>query len=351
MKRISSFIFLALVSMSLLVACSSGQSSNTSSPSSDNSENTSKDAKVIKAGIGLNDKHPQYQGLLKFKEIVEEKTEGAIIVETYHSGQLGDDRQMIENLQLGSQEVTIPSTAPLANFVPEFNIFNFPFLLPNSEVADQVLDGEVGSKMLKKLESSNLVGLSYWEEGFYNISNSVRPIKSAEDLKGIKIRTMENQVLLDVFEALGANPTPMAFGEVYTALQQGVVDAQTNPPSQIFEAGFYEVQDYVSQTNDFYGVWVFLMSKDFYDSLSPEQQKIVEQASIEARDYQRQLSRDMEKEYVEKLIAEGVEYNELSPEALDDMKDIIQPVLDKYAQEMDEDFVKEFYAAIEEASK
>jgi len=353
MKKVISILILVVMLLTLF-GCGNNQTSNqndsqTSNQTNQQTGNSGQKAKILRAGIGLNDRHPQHIALLKFKEIVEEKTNGAIVVETYHSGSLGDDRQMIQDLQLGTLDITIPATAPLANFVPEFNILNFPFLFQNEKVADKVLDGPVGEELLEKLPTAELVGFCYWEEGFYNISNSVRPIKSASDLKGIKIRTMENQILLDVFRALGANPTPMAFGEVFTALQQGVVDAQTNPLSQIYEAKFHEAQKYISKTNDLYGVWVFLMSKATYDSLTPEQQEIVREASRVARDYERQLTRDSENEYKEKLIAAGIQYNDVSPEALTEMQEIIQPVLDKYAAELDSDFVERFFKAVKDA--
>lgn len=346
MKKMLSILFIVVMLVTLF-GC--GNSQPATQNSTQEPAKTETKAKILRAGIGLNDRHPQHIALLKFKEIVEEKTNGEIVVETYHSGTLGDDRQMIQDLQLGTLDITVPATAPLANFVAEFNILNFPFLFQNEKVADTVLDGPLGEELLEKLPAADLVGFCYWEEGFYNISNSVRPINEAKDLKGIKIRTMENQILLDVFTALGANPTPMAFGEVFTALQQGVVDAQTNPLSQIYEAKFHEAQKYISKTNDLYGVWVFLMSKQTYDSLTPEQQKIVREASIVARDYERQLTRDSENEYKEKLIAEGITYNDVSSEALSEMQAIIQPVLDKYASQLDSSFVERFFKAIKEA--
>lgn len=327
---------LLLIAMLVLSACGESKATDEESNS-----NESDDSKVIRAGIGLNEDHPQFDGLKKFKEIVEEKSDGNITVELFPGGQIGDDREMIQALQNESLEVTVPSTAPLANFVPEFNIFNFPFLIPDKETADRVRESEVAANLLSKLEEYNLKGLGYWEEGFYNISNSKRPIETVGDLEGLKIRTMENDVIVDAFNKLGANPTPMAFGEVYTALQQGVVDAQTNPLSQIYASKFYEVQDYVSATNDFYGVWVFLMSKPFYDSLNSEQQGIVEEAAKEAEKYYTELARSLEEEYKEKLIDEGVKFNEISAEEKKKMKEKIQPVLDEYSKEMDDEIVEQ----------
>lgn len=342
MKKIFSLFVLAMMVL-VLAAC--GGNDDASEGSGEGSGET----KTIRAGIGLNDSHPQYKALLKWKELVEERTDGAITVETYHSSQLGDDRSMTEALQIGSQEVTIPSTAPIANFVPEFSIFDFPFLFPNSQVADKVLDGEVGQKFLDMLEDQNLVGLAYWENGFRDITNSERPIETAADLKGLKLRTMENELHLDAFKALGANPTPMALGELFTAMQQGTVDGQENPIPTIYLQGFYEVQDYVSATNHIYSPFVFLMSKDFFDGLTEEQQTIVTEAAVEAGTLNRELNREATAENLQDLKDEGMNYNEVSPEARQEMIDIVQPVLDEYAERIGAETVQEVYDAIEAA--
>ncbi|MFB4165361.1 TRAP transporter substrate-binding protein [Alteribacillus sp. JSM 102045] len=314
-------------------------------------EAASGDVKTIRAGIGLNNEHPQYKGLEKFKEIVEEETGGSIEVETYHSGQLGDDRSMMEALQLGSQEVTVPSTAPIANFVNEFTIFDFPFLFPSSEVADEVLDGEVGQKFLDMLEEQNMVGLAYWENGFRDLSNSSHEVATAEDFDGLSIRTMENDLHIDAFRELGANPTPMAFTELFTALQQGTVDGQENPVATIYLEGFHEVQDYVSDTHHVYSPFVFMMSKQFYDSLSEEEQTIVEEAAVEAGEFQREENRAANEEYLQSLQDEGMTYTEVSDEAREEMAEIVQPVIDEYASEIGEDLVNEVYEAVEAAQE
>ncbi|UOQ45066.1 TRAP transporter substrate-binding protein [Halobacillus salinarum] len=348
MKKILMLLSTVLL-IAMLAAC--GNSDSDASGGSDGGDSSSGDAKVIKAGIGLNDKHPQYKGLLKFKEIVEEKTDGKIKVETYHSGQLGDDRSMTEALQLGTQEVTIPSTAPLANFVPEFSVFDIPFLFPSEEVADKVLDGKVGQGILKKLESQNLVGLAYWENGFRDVTNSKHPIKTMDDFQGLKLRTMENDLHLDAFKKLGANPTPMAFTELFTAMQQGTVDGQENPYATIYLQKFYEVQKYVSNTHHIYSPFVFLMSKSFYDGLTDEQQKIVKDAAVEAGKYERKLNREANEKYLKKLQDEGMKYTEITPEAREEMKKAVQPVIDKYKSEIGEETVEKVYKAVEEAEE
>lgn len=355
------FMF-AVVALMIIVLGACGGNDDTSSDSSNDAEATegtdgteeaepTEETKTIRAGIGLNEDHPQYKGLLKFKEIVEEKTDGAIVVETYASGQLGDDRTMTEALQLGSQEVTIPSTAPLANFVPEYSIFDFPFLFPDEETADKVLDGEVGQKFLDMLEDQNLVGLAYWENGFRDLTNSKHEVATAADFEGLNIRTMENDLHLDAFRALGANPTPMAFTELFTAMQQGTVDGQENPVATIYLEKFYEVQDFVSNTHHVYSPFVFLMSKEFYDGLTDEQQTIVRDAAVTAGKYERKLNREANEKYVEELQKAGMTYTEITPEARQEMVDIIQPVLDEYTEKIGEDLVQEVYDAIDEASK
>lgn len=349
MKKFLTILITAFVVM-VLAACGTDKNENASNETPDGAADVAEE-KVIRAGIGLNDQHPQYLGLVKFKEIVEEKTNGAIKVETYHSGQLGDDRTMTEALQLGSQEVTVPSTAPLANFVPDFSVFDFPFLFPNEEVADKVLDGEVGQKILQKLEDQNLVGLAYWENGFRNVTNSKRAISSVEDFKGLKLRTMENDLHLEAFRALGANPTPMAFTELFTAMQQGTVDGQENPYATIYLQKFYEAQSHVSNTNHVYSPFVFLMSKPFYDGLTEEQQQIVKEAAVEAGMYERELNREANAKYLADLQEEGMIYTEISPEEHAKMKDLVQPVIDKFSDKIGKEIVNEVYKAVEEAAK
>jgi len=343
------FLTVFLLAFMVLALAACGEEEGDASAKSDGSSKG--EVKKIRAGLGLNDLHPQYKGLLKFKEIVEEKTDGQIIVETYHSGQLGDDRTMTEALQLGSQEVTIPSTAPLANFVPEFGIFDFPFLFPTVEVADEVLDGEVGKKILDKLESQDLVGLAYWENGYRDVTNSKHAIATAADFKGLKLRTMENELHLEAFRALGANPTPMAFTELFTAMQQKTVDGQENPLATIYLQKYYEVQSHVSNTNHVYSPFVFLMSKSFYDDLSEEQQIIVREAAIEAGVYERQLNREANETNLADLQNEGITYTEVTPEAREEMKQLVQPTIDKFTEKIGKEIVKEVYDAIEAASK
>lgn len=350
MKKKLSLLFGTLALAIGLVGCGSEDTStNQKEGSTDEVKEENVEVKTMRAGIGLNDQHPQYKGLLKFKELVEEQTDGAIIVETYHSGQLGDDRTMTEALQFGSQEITVPSTAVIANFIPEFSVFDIPFLFPNEQVADAVLGGEVGEALLEKLADQNLVGLGYWENGFRDLTNSVRSVATIDDFKGLKIRTMENQLHLEAFRALGANPTPMAFTELFASLQQGTVDGQENPYATIYLQKFFEVQDYVSNTHHIYSPWVFLVSKSFFDDLTKEQQEIVTEAAYESGAYQREMNRAATDEYLENLIAEGMTFTEITPEARQEMVDKIQPVVEKFSSQIGEEIVEEVFQAVADA--
>ncbi|NUK30157.1 TRAP transporter substrate-binding protein [Parageobacillus sp. VR-IP] len=307
--------------------------------------------RIIKAGIGLNEDHPEGQGLLKFKEIVEKKSGGKLKVQTYFSATLGDDLKMTEALQSGTQEITIPSTSPLVGIVKEFGIFDFPFLFNTAEEADAILDGPIGKKLLEKLPEHRLIGLAYWENGFRNVTNSKHPINTIDDFKGLKLRTMQNQVHIDAFKKLGANPTPMAFSEVFTALESKTVDGQENPLATIKSNKYYEVQDYLSLTKHVYTPFVFLVSKKFWDSLSPEEQKILQDAAVEAGKYQRELSRQEDKKALEELKKTGIKINEVSDGERKKMEEAIKPVIDKYAKEFGEDLVNEMYSELKKMRK
>lgn len=358
MKKVLSKWLVGLVvpSLLLLSACGGGvnnasQSSTEPTESKEEVVKSSIKERTIKAGIGLNEDHPQGQGLKKFAELVAEKSDGKLKVQNFYAAQLGDDQKMTEALQGGLQEITIPSTSPMVGMVKEFGIFDFPFLFNNGAEADAVLDGPVGQNLLEKLPEYGLVGLTYWENGFRNLTNSKRPVEKPEDFQGLKIRTMQNKVHLEAFAALGANPTPMAFSEVFTALESKTVDGQENPLATIESNKFFEVQPYLSLTQHVYTPFVFLVSKKFWDDLSEEEKTIIKESAIEAGKYQRKLNRQVNDEALERLKAEGMEVNEVSAEQKERMNEIVKPVIDKFAKEIGEDLVKELYSEIEKARK
>lgn len=353
-KRLSILLTVMMVFALALAGCGGGGNNESgnggnagggdAAPKEDNGEK-----KTIRVSIGVNDKHPEYQSAMKFKEIVESKTDD-FTVEVYHSGQIADDRGAIEMLQFGTLEVTIPSTSPLVNFVPEYGVFDLPFTIPSGEVADKVLDGPFGQKMFDLLGEQGLVGLAWWENGFRNLTNSVRAVETVEDLEGLKIRTMENQIHLDAWKALGANPTPMAFTELFTAMQQGTVDGQENPYPTILLSKFYEVQDHVSNTNHVYTPFIFLFSKKIWDEYTPEQQEILRNAAVEAGKHNRELNRKSAEESLEKL-KEHMTVTMISDEARKGFQEAVKPIIDKHKESIGAEYVEEFLAEVEKATK
>lgn len=337
-----SMIALTIPSLLLVTAC--GGQSKDGQAAGGQAEGK---VRILKSGIGFNEDHSQAQGLKKFAEIVEKNSSGRIKVQNYFSSQLGDDVKMMEALKAGTQELTMPSTSPISNMVKEFGVFDFPFVFNNEQEAYAVLDSPFGQKLLDKLPQHGLIGLGYWENGYRNLTNSKRPVATVEDFKGLKIRTLQNKVHLEVFGALGANPVPMPFSEVFTGLESKTVDGQENPVAAIESSKFYEVQKYLSLTNHVYTPFVFLMSKKIWDQLTPEDQKMLKDAAAEAGKYQRELNIEQNKKSLESLKAKGMQVNELAPGEKEKIQQIVKPIVDKFAKDLGEDVVKELYDGVE----
>src|SRR5690625_4916024 len=210
-------------------------------------------------------------GAAAFKETLERLSDGKFTVVEHPSSALGGERDMIEGLQIGSVDLVITSSGPLGNFVPDVLVLDLPFLFRDYEHARGVLDSEIGQEMLEEMQDHDLVGLAWSENGFRHLTNSKRAVDSPEDLQGLKVRTMENQVHMRAFESMGAAPTPMAWPEVYTALQQGTVDGQENPIPVIASAKFWEVQDHFSLTGHVYSPAIVLASPFLIDALTDEE--------------------------------------------------------------------------------
>jgi len=303
--------------------------------------------KVIKISMGVNEQHPSYLGAKKFAEIVAAKTNGRYDVQVYANAQLGDDIKATEAVKMGNLEMTAPSSSPLVGIDPDLNVLDLPFLFPNTKAADAVLDGAVGTKIALKLEDNGLKLLAYYENGFRNITNSVREIKVPADLKGLKIRTMENKIHLAAFKAMGANPTPMPFSEVFTAMQQKTIDGQENPVPTIFLSKYNEVQKYATLTGHVYGPHLLLINKKLYDSMTPEDQKIFSDAAAESKIFQRETNRAMTKDYVAKLREAGMTVTELTVEQKKVFQDACAPVYKQFEASIGKDLIAEVQAVIE----
>ncbi|MCO8145292.1 TRAP transporter substrate-binding protein [Rhodovulum tesquicola] len=246
-------------------------------------------------------------GAQAFIDTLTELSGGAFTGEQAPAGQLGGERDMIEGLQIGSMDVVITSTGPLGNFVPEIFALDLPFLFRDYDHARKVLDGEIGQELLDKIGENTLVGLAWTENGFRHVTNSQRPVRTPEDLQGLKLRTMENKVHMAAFTGMGAAPTPMAFPELFGAMQQGVVDGQENPVTVITAAKFWEVQKYVSLTGHVYSPAVVLAAPALYDGLSDEQKDWFLQAARASAAATRAEVNRLEEEGVAMLIENGME--------------------------------------------
>lgn len=251
---------------------------------------------ILKFGTATQPTHIYNQAAEYFAKMVAERTGGEIEVQVFPSSQLGSERDMVEGLQLGSLEMTLTSTGPLGNFVPQVKLFNLPFLFKDREACYRVLDGEIGTQIAARFLEVGIRSLGWYENGFRNITNSKRTITSPEDMQGLKIRVMEDDVFILTMKALGASPLPMAFGELYTALEQRIVDAQENPLAVIYSSRFFEVQKYLAMTGHFYSPAMLLVSDITWQTLNPGQQKILTEAAAEARDYERKISMEADRD-------------------------------------------------------
>jgi tripartite ATP-independent transporter DctP family solute receptor len=259
---------------------------------------------TLKLGHIADPQNPYAQGAQKFADLVAEKSGGTIKVEVYPSSQLGNQRDLVEGLTLGTLDLTMTSTAVLGNFHPQIAVFDLPFIFRDREHAFKALD-TVGMEISKDLEEKGMKVLAFYENGVRNMTNNIRPIRVPEDMKGLKIRVMEQPIYIAMMKALGANPTPMAFGELFTALQKGVVDGQENPAAHIYTKRFFEVQKYISLTEHTYSAEPLVVSMITWNKLTPEQQTIIQEAAKEACDWQRQLAIDLENGYWDKIRESG----------------------------------------------
>ncbi len=305
---------------------------------------------IIKVGHGAAEAFHMHRALLKFEELVEAGSNGDIDVQIFPSSQMGPDREMIEGVQTGVLEMAIPPSSFFAGWDPAFAVIELPYMYASKEIAFDVLDGDAGEAMLDRVENQGLVGLGWLELGVRNVTNNVRPVSTPEDLDGIKLRTMKVPAHVATFETLGANPTPMNFGEVYSALQQGVIDGQENPLAIITSQRFYEVQKYLSTTGHVFAVYMPVMSQFFFDSLSSEHQQLVKDSMAAARSYQAELIAAEDAAQLEQIRASGVEVLELTAAQRQSFADKTESVRLQYREEVGAEIYDEWVAAVAAAS-
>jgi tripartite ATP-independent transporter DctP family solute receptor len=285
--------------------------------------------KTIKLAHVVNEKDGFHIAAVKFKEIVEQQTKGMVKVEIHPNASLGDERTLIEGMQLGTVHMGVITNGPVANFLPELAAFEMPFLFASPQEAYKVLDGPVGQKVLDKLDTINLKGLAYAERGFRNLTNSKKAVKAPADMVGLKIRVMENPVYIDTFKTLGANAVPMAWTEALTALQQGTIDGQENPVNVIYAFKLNETQKYLSMTKHTYAPALFLMSKKVFASFDKDTQAVLVKAAQEAAQHERKWNAEQMEGQLKALKEKGMEIVEPDSKAF---QAAVKPVYDKYGQ-------------------
>jgi len=306
---------------------------------------------AIKLSYTLAKDNPIGLSVSRFAEIVAEKSGGKMKVTGYPDAQLGAEIATMSAAQGGVIEMTLISSAGAAGAVKEFAVFDLPFLFSDENEADAVVDGPVGKVLLGKLKDKGLTGLCYWEYGFRNLTNSKRPLAKAEDFAGLKLRTVQNRVYLDILNALGANATPMPFPEVYIALESRAIDGQDAPFTAVYSSRFYEVQKYLTATKHIYTPVIVAVSGKFWDKLGGDERKVLQDACDESRTYHRTVSREANDKVVAELKAKGMAFNEISPAERAKMKEKVKPVTDKYSKELGEDLVKQVNAEVEKVRK
>ncbi|WP_085992684.1 TRAP transporter substrate-binding protein [Oceanobacillus senegalensis] len=330
------FAFILMV----LVACSGGSdSSNSDQNSGEDSSSNSTETITIQAAHVVSQDATQHDMYLKFKELVEEKSDGRIVVDVYPDGQLGGEREMVENTQAGNIQITSPSVGVLSNFSSALEVFDFPFIFKDREAVYQVFDGSVGAELLAGLEESGLIGLGYSENGWRHLSNTKEEIVTPDQVEGLKLRTMEVPMHIEFWKELGANPTPMAFTEVFTGLSSGVVEGVENPFQLIYTGKFHEPSNYITTTGHIFDPEILVINKEFFEGLSEENQEIIQTSANEAIQHLRDLNKDLDDELREKLIDEGAIITDLSDEEHNAWVEASIPFYEKFTDEVDKEML------------
>jgi tripartite ATP-independent transporter DctP family solute receptor len=340
-------LFCMLILVFMLAACSSGGGKDNKGAQSVSNKNTDGEVIEFTFAHALQLDKPEHAGALKFKELVEEKSDGKLVVNISPAAQLGDEREMAQAVQTNAIEGAIISTGPLSTISASMDLPLLPFLVSERKTMYQLLDGEVGKEILSSLEDSGIKGTAFWESGFKQITSN-KEIHTPKDLKGVPFRTVESQLVMDTYKALGANPVAVPFPEVYTSLQQGVVEGQENAIGSIASMKFYEVQDYVTMLDIGYNPYAVIFSKKWFDSLSEEHQNIIVTASQEAAEYERQLIADTEADYLKEIEESGTTIVKLSSKEKEAFREATSSVHEKFKDVFGAELLESAYEVIKE---
>jgi len=332
MKKIfCSLMTAALILMMVIATGACGKNDESANASAQSSTAQSSSEKIIIKFAGVNNsEHPTIRAINeKFKPRVEELTKGKVEVQVFDNSQLGGERDLMEQLQGGLLQMTCLSPV-FATVDPAINVMDLPFLFKDESHADKVVDGQIGKDLLADLPSKGMIPLGYFENGFRVITNSKNPINGLNDIQGLKIRTPQAPISVAIFEALGANVTPMSFGELYSGLQQGVVDGQENAYNTVASSRFFEVQKYVAETNHMWGCYVLMASGKWWDTLDKDIQEAIQTAAAETSTYQRQIFREQTASSKAQCEKNGME---ISTPDIEELRTSVAPVYDNFYKE------------------
>lgn len=344
MKKITALL-LALVMVFALCACGGGNGGNAGG-----GEDVGDETYTIRIACENSDSYPATLGLYQMEKYIESHTNGKVQVEVCSAGQLGGEEETLEQVAQGNLEMAVASFAPVVSYVPEFMVMDIPFVFNSYAEAWMVLDSYVGTDLLDKMEAQGLKGMAYMENGMRQVTSNVSAVNTAADLSGLKIRTMQNNNHIEAFKALGANPTPVAFSELYISLSQKVVDAQENPIANVTDKKLHEVQKYLSLTNHIYDAMPLVCNLDFFNSLPQAYQKVVQAGAIYGQEFSRFCNLEREDLILAELEGElGMTVNEVSASARAEMAKLAQPAAIKLiAEEIGQDAVDQYLASVEE---
>lgn len=344
-----------LVGIGIISMCVTGCLSSSVTPAEGNApaaaqeerENTS-DAKVIRISFAGGDAHPVMMTLEEFEKRFEEATEGRYDIQLYANAVLGDDLKAVEQVKAGELDAVVTSPSPVGTIVKEVMIFDLPYLFKSEEEADAVLSGPFADYLDEKMEEKGLINMAWYEDGFRHLTNSRKAVSTPEDVKGMKIRTMENPIHLAAWRTLGANPTPMAYTDVFTALQQHVIDGQENPFPTIYDGKFFEVQDYLTTTGHVYSPFVFIYSGKLINELPEEDRILFKEIAKETESLNREINR-REAETCRKTMEEaGMEITELTPEQIQVFQDQLVPIWGDFTDIFGEEALEKLMAELEQ---
>lgn len=343
MKKWLALFLVLLLICSTLGGCTKSNQEDVANKESE-PDDSSKETILIRCGITVSEDSNPAKALKLFKDYVEKESDGRLQFELYLNGTLGNERDMAEGLTLGTQEMVALSTAPLINFSPDFMIWDLPYIVENTEEGLQkvysIMDGEIGQAMLDSMIEQGIKGLGFAHNGFRYCINRKRDVYTPQDIKGLKIRTMENDVHLAFYNAVGANPTAMASTEAFTALQQGVIDGMDNNLDALYTQGAWETAKHLTLTGHVFSAAAILISNDFFNSLSQEDQKIILDASKITVDQYRKIAEEREIEVIDKFEKEcGVKVTSID---VNEWRPLVSGIWDKYRDQIDQKYFDAF---------